>query len=627
MFIMKKLYFLFQIAALALLSFTANGQQIDNLRIRTLENKVNLIYDITNEKSGQLFNVKVLCSNNGGKTFDMTLKSISGDYGKGTEGGKDKIIIWDVLKDTEKLKGNYVFKIIAVPEQIEHATDHAESFHFELVDSYKKDHNIICALKVTNNGVKRDLKIINRLAKIYDDKGKKIEAKSSKLGRIYGKDRHSTPTLSFMPNSTSMAFVSFPIPEGFSKRIKMLELGVEVLEITYGLDLKTGNIQFKDISLDNPKTPAKAELISQSIDLNIGIENRSIKDLEAPSIAYSNPEFQTNKILKVHKEELLIEGTVVDQNGIFEITVNGMNAQLDENGNFKADAYLVEGSNTIFFRAVDTYQNTVEEQYKVNYIPLNKKDQRQTNNNTDPSILDKKETKNGKYYALLIGVNSYPDPGIMNLDQPFSDATKLYNTLTSNYTFEKENVSLLNSPTREEIIAELDRLNRLIKEDDNLLIFYAGHGYWDTQDEVGYWMPSDAKKSNTANWIRNSTVRDYLRTVKTKHTLLIADACFSGGIFKTRKAFSDAPKSIQKLYEYPSRKAMTSGTLKEVPDKSVFLLYLNKRLTENIQAFISAEELFGSFKIAVLNNSPNVPQYGEIKDTGDEGGDFIFIKR
>ena len=140
-------------------------------------------------------------------------------------------------------------------------------------------------------------------------------------------------------------------------------------------------------------------------------------------------------------------------------------------------------------------------------------------------------------------------------------------------------------------------------------------------------MPSDAKKSNTANWIRNSTIRDYLRTVKTKHTLLIADACFSGGIFKTRKAFSDAPKSIQKLYEYPSRKAMTSGTLKEVPDKSVFLLYLNKRLTENIQAFISAEELFGSFKIAVLNNSPNVPQYGEIKDTGDEGGDFIFIKR
>jgi len=59
---------------------------------------------------------------------------------------------------------------------------------------------------------------------------------------------------------------------------------------------------------------------------------------------------------------------------------------------------------------------------------------------------------------------------------------------------------------------------------------------------------------------------------------------------------------------------MTSGTLKEVPDKSVFLLYLNKRLIENSQEYISAEELFSSFKIAVLNNSPNIPQYGEIKD-------------
>jgi len=424
-----------------------------------------------------------------------------------------------------------------------------------------------------------------------------------------------------------MAFVSFPIPDGFSKRIKMFELGVEILEITYGLDLKTGNVQFKDISLDNPKIPAKAELISQSINLNIGAETRSITDIEPPTITYSNPAFKKNTILKVHKEELLIDGSVIDQNGIFELTVNGMNAQLEENGNFKADAYLVEGNNTIFIRAVDTYQNTVEEQYKVIYIPLNKKDQRQASSNNDPSMLDVKETKDGKYYALLIGINTYPDPGIMNLDKPFSDATKLYNTLTNTYTFEKENVSLLNSPTREEIITELDRLNRLITEDDNLLIFYAGHGYWDTQDEVGYWMPSDAKKSNTAKWIRNSTIRDYLRTVKTKHTLLIADACFSGGIFKTRKAFTDAPKSIQKLYEYPSRKAMTSGTLKEVPDKSVFLLYLNKRLTENIQPFISAEELFGSFKIAVLNNSPNVPQYGEVKDTGDEGGDFIFIKR
>ncbi|MFC2096099.1 hypothetical protein ACFLQ3_00185, partial [Bacteroidota bacterium] len=43
-------------------------------------------------------------------------------------------------------------------------------------------------------------------------------------------------SLTFQPNQTNIALFSFNIPEGFSNRIQMLEFGVEVLEITYGLD-------------------------------------------------------------------------------------------------------------------------------------------------------------------------------------------------------------------------------------------------------------------------------------------------------------------------------------------------------------------------------------------------------
>ena len=116
-------------------------------------------------------------------------------------------------------------------------------------------------------------------------------------------------------------------------------------------------------------------------------------------------------------------------------------------------------------------------------------------------------------------------------------------------------------------------------------------------------------------------------SIPARHTLLIADACFSGSIFKTRKAFSDAPQSIEKLYYLPSRKAMTSGMMTEVPDKSVFLEYLNRRLRENTETYLSSQDLFTSFREAVLNNSPNTPQYGIIQDTGDEGGDFIFVRK
>ena len=170
-------------------------------------------------------------------------------------------------------------------------------------------------------------------------------------------------------------------------------------------------------------------------------------------------------------------------------------------------------------------------------------------------------------------------------------------------------------------------MSKTVTENDNLLIFFAGHGYWDEKMKQGYWLPADASYDNSVDWIRNSTIQGYIGSINSKHTLLIADACFSGGIFKTRKAFNDASEGINKLYELSSRKAMTSGTLKEVPDESVFLKYLVKRLNENPEKYISAQDLFTSFRTAVLNNSPNVPQYGTIKDTGDEGGDFIFIKQ
>ena len=55
--------------------------------------------------------------------------------------------------------------------------------------------------------------------------------------------------------------------------------------------------------------------------------------------------------------------------------------------------------------------------------------------------------------------------------------------------------------------------------------------------------------------------------------------------------------------------------------------YLIKRLEDNREQCLSSEQLFSSFRLAVINNSDVVPQYGEIKNVGDEGGDFIFIRR
>ena len=230
-------------------------------------------------------------------------------------------------------------------------------------------------------------------------------------------------------------------------------------------------------------------------------------------------------------------------------------------------------------------------------------------------------------FALLIGNEKYDDPGIPDLESPIKDVNALYNTLTIDYNFDPVNVIKLQNPTKADIIGTLHQLRSLVTSTDNLLIFYAGHGTWDEEMGVGYWLPRDAAaKNNPVNWIPNTDLTNYLGAIKSKHTLLIADACFSGGIFKTRSVISTS-YAFEMLYQLNSRKAITSGTLTEVSDNSEFLKYLLKNLKENINEYLPSEELFQKMKIAVINNSQNVPQFGTIQNVGDEGGDFIFIKR
>ena len=237
----------------------------------------------------------------------------------------------------------------------------------------------------------------------------------------------------------------------------------------------------------------------------------------------------------------------------------------------------------------------------------------------------------GKYYALIIAVNDYEDNAISDLDEPVNDAKKLYNVLTTQYTFDQSNVRRLINPGRAEIIRSLEDLSDIITPNDNLLIFFAGHGKWNPKMETGYWMPADAEYNTSANWFENSTLQNYVNGIKSKHTLVIADACFSGGILKTRDIADKKPNINEavaiRIHKMCSRKAMTSGSLKPVPDKSVFMEQFTKKLKENDSKYLSAEELYANFKAAVLNNTQNNPQYGAIMNTGDEGGDFIFVRR
>ena len=359
--------------------------------------------------------------------------------------------------------------------------------------------------------------------------------------------------------------------------------------------------------------------IKKQVDSESGIDDsgeRNIKDITPPQIQIISPRLDTAWTANVSNSELYFIGRLTDESGIQSLLINGKVITTDDIGFFQQSYSLSEGLNAFNIQATDMLSNSTN---KFVYVIKGL-------GNVETASADEFEYT-GKYYGLIIGIDEYNDPGLVDLDHPVIDATFLYNTLIGNYMFDSENITLLKNPSRADIIKTLDEFSYKITGNDNLLIFYAGHGYWDGEKETGYWLPNDADQFSSVNWIRNSTIQDFIDDINTKHTLLITDACFAGSIFKTRGAFQDAPKAVNSLYSLSSRKAMTSGMLKEVPDRSVFIEYFMKRLLDNDKRYISAGGLFYSFREAVLNNSPNIPQYGVIQDTGDEGGEFIFIRR
>jgi hypothetical protein len=349
-------------------------------------------------------------------------------------------------------------------------------------------------------------------------------------------------------------------------------------------------------------------------------------DTKPPRLALTNPPDAADKGEIAYSEsDIEVRGSASDESGIYKIRVNNEEAEVSADGSFRRNIRLAYGSNNIQILATDLKDNTAE----MNFVILRASgDDSDAGRGVGPAEQPQETLASiGINYALIIGIQTYDDPAITDLDEPVADAEQLKDVLTKNYAFDSSNVKLLKNPDKATLFRELEDFAQKVKPEDSLLIFYAGHGMWDQQFEQGYWLPKDANRDSRVQWISNSDIRDYIRAIHSRHTLLISDACFSGGIFTSRGGFSESDKAIQELYSMPSRKAMTSGTLTEVPDHSTFLDYLTQRLQDNKQEYMSADQLFYRFREAVINNSPNTPQYGVIHEAGDEGGEYIFIRR
>ncbi len=240
----------------------------------------------------------------------------------------------------------------------------------------------------------------------------------------------------------------------------------------------------------------------------------------------------------------------------------------------------------------------------------------------------------GDYYALIIGINSYSgawEP----LNNAVGDAQTIKGVLEDQYKIDHFRTLFDEEASRENIIKAFEWLMKSVKKDDNVLIYYSGHGEYNKNLDKGFWVPVDATTSSVSNYISNTDIQTYLGGINSKHTLLISDACFSGDIFRGKTIsipYEDSDRYYATVHNLLSRSAITSGGIEPVMDggregHSVFAYYLLKALRNNENKFYDASQLYGQIKIPVINNSVQSPKFQPIQNTGDEGGQFIFLKK
>ena len=233
----------------------------------------------------------------------------------------------------------------------------------------------------------------------------------------------------------------------------------------------------------------------------------------------------------------------------------------------------------------------------------------------------------GAYHALVIGNQAYRH--LPSLATPVADARTLADLLKREYGF--QNVRLLTNSTRTEMVRALDDMRNALGPIDNLLIYYAGHGWLDREADRGYWLPVDAERDTRANWLSNADLTDTLRATKAKHVVIVADSCYSGTLTRNIGIQPLGSPEIMRLAQKKARTVLTSGGLEPVADvggggHSVFAKAFLNALSNN-SGIADLTTLFSTIRRQVLLNAEQTPQYADIRQTGHDGGDFIFVRR
>ncbi len=332
--------------------------------------------------------------------------------------------------------------------------------------------------------------------------------------------------------------------------------------------------------------------------------------------------------------ELELIGRVSPASELMSFRINDVPRKVDNTGLFQTAISIAEQKTPVRAVAVDKAGKRTSLDFVV--VPPKRLD-------STPELMDSSrksassdpDIEFGNYHALIIGNNNYHH--MTNLRTAKNDARAVARVLKERYGFK---INLLLDADRYTILSALNGLMQKLTEEDNLLIYYAGHGELDDVNLRGHWLPVDAELESTANWISNVAITDILNVMSAKHILVVADSCYSGALTRSSIARLKGGMSKQsklKWYQAMShartRTVLTSGGIKPVLDSgggehSIFaaafldVLRNQKGILEGYQLYREVQEKVKRSAQALQVEQD--PQYAPIKYAGHEAGEFFL---
>ncbi|MFK8014105.1 MAG: caspase family protein [Gammaproteobacteria bacterium] len=239
----------------------------------------------------------------------------------------------------------------------------------------------------------------------------------------------------------------------------------------------------------------------------------------------------------------------------------------------------------------------------------------------------------GRFYALVIGVEDYaPMP---NLTTALNDADRAERVLRDRYGF---SVIRLDNPSQLLVMETINRYYDELKADDNLLIYFAGHGeiLQGGNHQFGYWLPTDADAApNDTRWIANELITGHLSRIPARRILVISDSTYAG-VLESRPGLHTYSNELSAAYlkialPKRARLLLASGSKQPVPGIDPTHSRFSKAFFDELESNGGIIHVPLLFKRVVERmrgaegNDAAQPLFRTIKPARHQLGDFFFV--